>query len=122
MSLRFPARLKTQLGGCLATLYRRYGKVAPRRVYHEDDTGTGGGGSELDVPKPLLFEDHPLLNEIPIGAPSDLSSILIADERTIDETNKRSEELTAQLQNRLELELGQKKRKQLLYQTRPQPY
>ena len=119
MSKRIPAKLKAELGECLATWYRHYGKVAPRRAYHEDEEGGGEGAA---TPKPSLFEEHPWLSEIPIGAPSDLASILVSDNRTIDEANKRKDEMTDELQNRLELELGQKKQKQLSYQTKPQPF
>lgn len=118
MSLRFPARLKAQLGEHLAARYRKFGKVAPRRAYHEDEEGGGKGSAS---PNPL-FEGHPLLSEMPIGAPSDLASILVNDSRTLDEADKRNDELTEELQNRLAFELGQKKQKKFLYQTKPQPY
>lgn len=120
MSKRIPARLKAELGEYLAEWYRRFGKVAPRRAYHEDDEGNSGAASNA----PPLFEGHPFLSEMPIGASSDLASILVADERTLDEADKRSEEMTEELQNRLTLELGQKKQKQFLYQQhmRPQPF
>jgi hypothetical protein len=121
MSKRIPAILKAELGEYLATWYRKFGKVAPRRAYHEDDEG-GSGTAAADVKPP--FEGHPLLNDVPIGAPSDLASIIVADSRTLEEADKRSDELTEQLQNRLELALGQKKQRKFLYehQTRPQPF
>lgn len=116
MSKRIPAKLKAELGECLATWYRTFGKVAPRRTYHEDDKGGG------DATAKPLFAEHPYLCEMPLGAPSDLSSIIINDDRTLDEANKRNEELTLELQNKLALELGQKKQKSFLYQTKPQPF
>lgn len=120
MSKRIPARLKAELGEYLAEWYRRFGRVAPRRAYHEDDEGKGGAAANA----PPLFEGHPFLSEMPIGASSDLASVLVADERTLDEADKRSDEMTEELQNRLTLELGQKKQKQFLYQQhmRPQPF
>lgn len=118
MSKRIPAKLKAQLGEYLAEWYRRFGKVAPRRAYHEDDEGKAGDGSARPV-----FEGHPLLSEMPIGASSDLASILVNDEHTLDEADKRSDELTEELQNRLALELGQKhqKQKSYSYQEIPRP-
>jgi hypothetical protein len=103
MSKRIPAKFKAQLGEVLADhWYRSLGKVKPRRPYHEDDEGTGGGAANK------MFEDHPFLAEMPIGAPSDLASIIVEDARTLDEANQRSEELTNELQNKLTLALGQK--------------
>ncbi|EKD46024.1 MAG: hypothetical protein ACD_69C00043G0002 [uncultured bacterium] len=118
MSKRIPAKLKAQLGEYLAEWYRHFGKVAPRRAYHEDDEGKGGDTSA----KPMFFEGHPLLSEMPIGASSDLASILVSDERTLDEADKRSDELTEELQNKLALELGQKQQKRYTYQIKPQPF
>lgn len=117
MSKRIPAKLKAELGEYLAEWYRKFGKVAPRRPYHEDDDG---GGAAANVKPP--FESHPFLAEVPIGAPSDLASIITTDNRTLDEADKRSDELTEQLQNRLELALGQKKQRKFLYEmyTKPQ--
>jgi hypothetical protein len=120
MSKRIPAKLKAELGEYLAEWYRRFGKVAPRRAYHEDDEGGGSGDASA---KPI-FEGHPFLEEVPIGAPSDLASTIVADSRTLDEADKRSDEMVEELQNKLALELGQKKQKKFLYQqqTRPQPF
>jgi hypothetical protein len=117
VSKRIPAKLKAQLGEYLAEWYRRFGKVAPRRVYHEDDKGSG----DLGTAKPL-FEGHPYLSEMPIGAPSDLASIIVNDNRTLDEVDRRRDELTQELQNKLALELGYKKQKRFEYQVRPQPF
>lgn len=116
MSKRIPAKLKAELGEHLAKWYRNFGKVVPRRAYHEDDEG----GSALGSAKPL-FEGHPYLSEMPIGAPSDLASIIVNDDRTLDEANKRSEELTQELQNKLSLTLGYKKQKRFRYQIGPRP-
>jgi hypothetical protein len=117
MSKRIPARLKAQLGECLAQWYRHFGKVAPRRAYHEDDESTGGGAANK------MFEEHPFLMEMPIGAPSDLASVIVEDNRTLDEANDRKEELTNELQNKLALTLGQKLQNQKRYthEIKPQP-
>lgn len=120
MSKRIPARFKAQLGEFLSDWYRSFGKVTPRRAYHEDDESTGGGAANK------MFEDHPFLAEMPIGAPSDLASVIVEDARTLDEANDRKEELTNELQNKLTFALGQKLRKQKQYQygyqTKPQPF
>jgi len=115
MSKRIPAKLKAELGECLATWYRKFGKVAPRRPYNEDEESGDG------APAKPVFEGHPFLNEMPIGAPSDLSSIITNDKRTLDEANKRSDELTLQAQNKLTLALGQKYKMKYSYKTAPAP-
>lgn len=119
MSKRIPAKYKAQLGELLADWYRHFGKVAPRRAYHEDDEGTGTG-----APASKMFEDHPFLAEIPIGAPSDLASILTEDARTLDEANDRKDELTNELKNKLDLTLGNKLRHRHQYHldVKPQPF
>ena len=116
MSKQIPATLKAQLGEALAEWYHNFGKVAPRRAYHEDDTDAGGTANKM-------FEDHPFLAEVPIGAPSDLASTIVEDARTLDEANERSDDLTNELQNRLALTLGQKLQQQhrYHYQIKPQP-
>lgn len=118
MSKRIPAKFKAQLGELLGGWYSKFGKVTPRRAYHEDDEG-GEGGTALQ-----MFEDHPFLAEMPIGASSDLASVIVEDSRTLDEADKRSNELTQELQNKLALTLGQKlkQQKQYNYQARPQPF
>jgi hypothetical protein len=118
MSKRIPAKFKAQLGELLADWYRTLGKVTPRRPYHEDDESTGGGTANK------MFEDHPFLAEAPIGAPSDLASIIIEDARTLDEAQERSEDMKEELQNKLTLALGQKLQNQYKhsYQMKPQPY
>lgn len=117
MSKRIPAKLKAQLGECLAQWYRHFGKVAPRRTYHEDDEATGGGAANK------MFEEHPFLMDMPIGAPSDLSSVIVEDDRTLDEVNDRKEELTNELKNKLDMTLSQKLQDQKRYtqQIKPQP-
>lgn len=118
MSKRIPAKSKAELGKRLAEWYRNFGQVTPRRPYHEDDGEQGEGSA-----KPI-FEGHPYLKDMPIGASSDLASAIINNPRTLDEANKRSEELTQELQNKLALRLGQKQQKRFTYQplAKPQPY
>jgi hypothetical protein len=112
MSKRIPAVYKAQLGEELAAWYRKYGKVAPRRAYHEDDEGgTGSAG--------MVFEGHPLLEQMPLGASTDLASIVSNDERTLDEANNRADQLTYQLQQQLKQE--SKPQAQMRYNTRPSP-
>ena len=113
-----PAKFKTQLGEFLADWYHHFGKVTPRRAYHEDDESSGGNNANK------MFEDHPFLAEAPIGAPSDLASVIVEDARTLDEANERSEDLTNELQNKLTLALGKKLQKQHRhhYQIKPQPF
>jgi hypothetical protein len=119
MSKRIPAKFKAQLGELLAGWYSKFGKVTPRRAYHEDDEDGGKGSATLQ-----MFEEHPFLAEVPIGASSDLASVIVEDSRTLDEADKRSEDLTEKLRNELALKLGQKlqQRKQYNYQTKPQPF
>lgn len=118
MSKRIPAKFKKQLGEYLGDWYRRFGRVAPRRAYHEDDKSTGGGSANK------MFEDHPLLAEVPIGASSDLASILVEDARTLDDANSRKEEMSNELQHKLTLALGEKlqNRHRYDYQINPSPF
>lgn len=103
MSKRIPAKYKAELGELLAVWYRHFGSVAPRRPYHEDDEKVGGGAAANK-----MFEDHPFLTEAPIGAPSDLSSVLVEDARTLDEANERKDELKNELRHKLDLTLANK--------------
>jgi hypothetical protein len=119
MSTRIPAKYKEQLGELLADWYRHLGKVAPRRAYHEDDEDSGTG-----APANKMFEEHPFLAEAPIGAPSDLASVIVEDARTLDEANERKDELKNELQHKLDLTLGNKlqMRHQPRFDIKPQPF
>ena len=90
-----------ELGDLLGEGHRRFGKVAPRRPYKEDDE-SGEGAPQL------LFEEHPLLSQMPIGAPSDLTYLTQINEFSADKAQERVDELTLQLKNNLELQLGHK--------------
>jgi hypothetical protein len=116
MSKRIPAKFKAQLGGELSKWYRLFGKVQPRKPYHEDDTGEGAATS-----KPL-FAEHPLLAEMPIGASSDLTSIITNDEHTLEEAANRSDELTEELRYTLSMELERKNQKKFLYENYMKPH
>lgn len=92
---------KEKLGELLAIGHRKFGKVAPRKPYRDDeDDGKSGAGSAE-----LLFESHPLLEEQPVGASSDLTAIITENKNAVEEAEKRSEEelshrLTQALKNR----------------------
>jgi hypothetical protein len=87
---------KTQLGELLATGHRRFGMVAPRKPYRDDDDGDSGIG------KASPFEQHPLLDEQPLGAASDLTNIATENSEAEAEVEKRdAKELSNQMQNQL---------------------
>jgi len=90
---------KTKLGELIAKGHRKFGKVAPRKPYLDDDEG-GTGGAQL------LFEQHPLLAQQPVGASSDLTAIISENKTSMDEAEKRSDEATPQLKKALEMKLG----------------
>lgn len=96
---KIPVEQKIELGELLAQGHAKFGKVWPRRPYRDDDEG-GSGGSKL------VFEEHPLLANRPIGAPSDLTFDVIANNRALEEAENRGDELSEQLQNKLEKKLG----------------
>lgn len=110
---KIPIKFKKELGELLAEWYRHFGKVNPRRAYHEDDDEGGSGESKL------VFDGHPLFDQLPIGAPSDLSSIIINNQRMLDEADKRADEATPEIQDRLEMVHGKKQRKELLATPKP---
>lgn len=92
---------KTQLSELIAAGHRKFGKVLPRRPYRdEDDEGEGGGGSAL------VFETHPLLSQMPVGATSDLAFIMEDNKFALDEAEKRSDEAVPELKKQLEMKLG----------------
>jgi hypothetical protein len=93
--------LKTNLGNALVSFYRRYGKVAPRRPYKDEDDSGGGAG--------LLFETHPLLAEQPVGAASDLTAITTEHENIDDLAAERANECNAELKKQpaIQQALGQ---------------
>jgi hypothetical protein len=80
---------KTQLGELIARGHARYGKVAARRPYRDEDSGDGTPG--------LTVETHPLLADLPVGAASDLTSIASENSQITDEALDRVEELNPEL-------------------------
>ena len=88
---------KIRLGMLLADGHRKFGEVAPRRPYYEEEEEERGGGAAK-----LLFETHPLLADLPIGAPSDLAHLIEKNGRTVDEAEKRSDQASPQLRKALE--------------------
>jgi hypothetical protein len=88
---------KTKLGELIAEGHRRFGNVTPRKPYREEDEEGGAGEAELSP-----FEAHPLLDEQPVGAPSDLTAIVTENNNAVEEAEKRdAKELSNQLQNQL---------------------
>ena len=88
---------KTKLGELIAEGHRRFGKVVPRKPYREQDEEGGAGKAELSP-----FEEHPLLAEQPLGAPSDLTAIVTENDNAVEEAEKRdAKELSNELQNQL---------------------
>lgn len=91
---------KMQLGELIGNGHRHFGKVTPRRPYAKDDASGDGGASQL-------LPAHPLFAQQPIGASSDLTFLANENDRTVEEAEKRSNDLNLELQNKLEKKLGQ---------------
>lgn len=91
---------KVLLGELLAQGHAKFGKVNPRRPYRDDDDEGGSGGSKL------VFEQHPLFANRPISVPSDLTFEVVNNNRSLEEADHRSDELSEQLRNTLEKKLG----------------
>lgn len=100
MTTSIPKIFLEKLGELLASGHRQFGKVATRRPYKDDDEG--GSGSPQN-----LFEEHPLLSQMPIGAPSDLT-FLPNENKYSEEAAVESNQLSPQLKKQLELTLGHK--------------
>jgi hypothetical protein len=98
---------KMLLGELLGKGHGRFGKVAVRRPYAEEDEG---GGEEGGAPK--LLAEHPMFMQQPIGAPADLT--FLANENNLAEgaAEQRENDLTLTLQQKLEqkhsLQMGYK--------------
>ena len=87
---------KTKLSELIAAGHRHFGKVAPRKRYREDDDEGGAGGAAASP-----FERHPLLAEQPMGASSDLTAIVTDNDYAVEEGEKRSDEATPELRQKL---------------------
>lgn len=92
---------KMQLSELIAEGHALFGKVNPRRPYRDDDDDEGGSGGSK-----LVFEQHPLLANRPVGAPSDLTFDVVANNRSLEEAESRADEASPQLRNTLEKKLG----------------
>lgn len=115
MSKRIHSTLKTKLGDLLGDFYSKFGTVLPRKPYHEDDEVSGDGSA-----KPVFIE-HPFLQNLPVGASSDLSSVVNNNQEVLDEAQKRSDELTNEPKHRLEMRLGLTNRKKYIYENYTKP-
>lgn len=90
---------KMQHGLLIAKGHSRFGPVAPRRPYKDDDDGDSGVGG-------MIFETHPLLSEMPEGAPSDLMMDMNQNSDSIEAAQERYAELNLQLQQQPALQKG----------------
>ena len=108
---RFAVKEKAMLGELLAGGYARFGSVAPRRPYKEDDTGGGTGAAEL-------LPEHPLLASQPVGAASDLTAIASQNSNSLEAAKEKENELCPQLKKQLSnvLALGKQ------HVAKPTPY
>ncbi len=86
-----PKVLKEKLGLMLAKGHAFFGPVEQRKPYREDDEGGSGGAG-------LIFESHPLLEQQPVGASSDLTAIATENSETFDEAIERANEASPELQ------------------------
>lgn len=86
----FTKQEKEQLGLLLAKGHARFGKVAVRRPFRDDDSGDGAAA--------LTVETHPLLANLPVGAASDLTAITAVNSGITDAASERLDELTPSLQ------------------------
>lgn len=85
-----PKVQKEKLGLMLGKGHAFFGPVEQRKPYRDDDD-EGGGGSQL------VFESHPLLDQQPIGASSDLTAIATENSETLDEAIDRANEASPEL-------------------------
>lgn len=107
---------KIALGELLAKGHRAFGKVAPRRPYRDEDDEGGDTGAAR-----LLFEQHPLLANQPIGAASDLTFIISENRDTFEEAEKRSDQAAPELKKALEQKLQLGKQRKATPTPKPQP-
>lgn len=87
---------KEQLSYLLGKGHTRFGKVAPRRPYRdeEEEGGTAAG---------LTLLQHPLLMNMPVGAASDLTAVTTVNSDATEEALDRAEECCPQLQQQPQL-------------------
>ncbi len=86
---------KTKLSELLAAGHGKFGRVAPRQPYREDDDEGGGEGG-------FRFDTHPFLEDQPEGASSDLSMVVNDHGQSdlADEVDKHADNISNDLQAR----------------------
>ena len=104
---------KTELSALIGEGHRKFGKVAPRRPYTDDDKD---GGAARNV-----FESHPLLEQQPVGASSDLTFIITENSQALDQAEKRADQAAPELKKQLDLALGLKAQAQKKHIAEPTP-
>lgn len=82
---------KRRLSEIIGIGHSKFGKVAHRRAYRDDDDEGGGAGSDL------RFDSHPLFANLPDGADSDLSTISNNSEHSEDAAKERVMEASPEL-------------------------
>lgn len=105
---------KEELGLLIAKGHARFGRVAPRKPYQDDDSGTGAAG--------LTVETHPLLMDLPIGAASDLTAIAAANSEITNAASERLDELTPSLQKQPVLQAQMQQRYSYVPKVTPSPF
>lgn len=103
---------KTELSALIGEGHRKFGKVAPRRPYTDDDDDRGGGAQNV-------FEQHPLLAQQPVGASSDLTYIITENSQALDEAEKRAHQAAPELKKQLELGLAAQAQKKYVPEPTP---
>ena len=111
--MSFTKDQKTELSALIGEGHRKFGKLAPRRPYTDDDKGGGAAQN--------IFESHPLLDQQPLGASSDLTFIITENSQSLDEAEKRADQAAPELKKQLELALGLTAQKQKSYRPEPTP-
>lgn len=102
MARKIAVKFKRKLSELLGIGHSRFGRVALRKPYREDEGGGGAGESEL------RFDSHPLFANLPDGADSDLSALPnnnpVSEDAAKERVNEASPELRLQpvLQNELQ--------------------
>lgn len=103
--------LKAALGEKLALGHRLYGNVTPRKPYRDEEDQGGAGSAQL-LP-------HPLLEQQPVGASSDLTNITSEYGELLEAAEERRDEASPELQQRLQKVLGKEKSLTLTHRSAP---
>ena len=80
---------KRKLTELLGIGHKRFGKVAMRRDYRDDEGGEGEGGLQL--------LEHPWLSNMPIGADSDLTADTNNNAHSLEAAEERVNEVANEL-------------------------